>query len=92
MAERLTYDTLRAGTVRQVAQLMAAAAITAAKSGGQLFNAGKPLFIETVIVEDRATLQELAEWMRARGKERRENLWFRDAEAADVINAVLLSD
>ena len=89
MAEHLTYDTLRADTVRQVAQLMAAAAITAPKSGGQLFNAGKPLFMETVIVEDRATLNELAEWMRARGKERRENIWFRDAQIADVIDAVL---
>ena len=63
---------------------MAAAAITAPKSGGQLFIAGKPNFMETVIVDDRATLHELAEWMRARGKERRENIWFRDAEVADA--------
>jgi hypothetical protein len=35
---------------------MAAAAITAPKSGGQLFLAGKHLFIETVIVDDRETL------------------------------------
>jgi len=89
VTEHLTYDTIRADTVRQVAKLMAAAAITAPKSGGQLFNAGKPLFMETVIVDDRDTLHELAEWMRARGKERRENIWFRDAEAADLIDAVL---
>ena len=38
----LGYDELRAETVRQVAKLMAAAAITAPKSGGQLFLAGKP--------------------------------------------------
>jgi hypothetical protein len=38
------YDDLRADTVRQVAKLMAAAAITAPKSGGQLFMQGKPLF------------------------------------------------
>lgn len=89
MAEHLNYDTLRADTVRHVAQLMAAAAITAPKSGGQLFNAGKHLFIETVIVDDRETLHSLAEWMRGRGAERRENIWFRDAEAADLIDAVL---
>lgn len=45
---------------------MAAAAITAPKSGGQLFLAGKHLFIESVIVDDGDTLHELAEWMRAR--------------------------
>jgi uncharacterized ferredoxin-like protein len=89
MVDHLNYDTLRADTVRQVAQLMAAAAITAPKSGGQLFNAGKPNFMETVIVEDRETLHMLAEWMRARGKERRENIWFRDAELADLIDAVV---
>ena len=49
----LDYDDLRADTVRQVAKLMAAAAITAPKSGGQLFLAGKPTFMETVIVDDR---------------------------------------
>ena len=41
MTEHLGYDDLRADTVRQVAKLMAAAAITAPKSGGQLFLAGK---------------------------------------------------
>ena len=79
MTEHLGYDDLRADTVRQVAKLMAAAAITAPKSGGQLFLAGKHNFMETVIVEDPATRHELAEWMRARGKERREVIWFRDA-------------
>jgi uncharacterized ferredoxin-like protein len=89
MADHLDYDSLRADTVRQVAKLMAASAITAPKSGGQLFLAGKHLFIETVIVDDRDTLSELASWMRARGKERREAIWFRDAEAAEAIDAVL---
>jgi uncharacterized ferredoxin-like protein len=89
MAEHLDYDSLRADTVRHVAKLMAASAITAPKSGGQLFNAGKHLFIETVIVDDREALGMLAGWMRARGAERRENIWFRDAEAADLIDAVL---
>jgi uncharacterized ferredoxin-like protein len=89
MTDRLDYDGLRADTVRQVAKLMAAAAITAPKSGGQLFLAGKHLFIETVIVDDRETLDRLAGWMRARGKERREAIWFRDAEAAQAIDVVL---
>ena len=89
MTDHLDYDSLRADTVRQVAKLMAAAAITAPKSGGQLFLAGKHLFIETVIVDDRETLNQLAAWMRARGKERREAIWFRDAEGAEAIDAVL---
>jgi hypothetical protein len=42
MSGTIGYEELRAATVRQVAQLMAAAAITAPKSGGQLFLAGKP--------------------------------------------------
>src|SRR5215213_7020578 len=90
MTEHLRYDDLRADTVRQVAKLMAAAAITAPKSGGQLFLAGKHNFIETVIVEDTDTRHRLAEWMRARGKERREAIWFRDADVAEAIDAVLL--
>ena len=89
MSEHLDYDALRSDTVRQVAKLMAASAITAPKSGGQLFKQGKHLFIETVIVDDRATLDTLAAWLRARGKERRETIWFRDAEVADTIDAVL---
>jgi uncharacterized ferredoxin-like protein len=89
MTEHLDYDGLRADTVRQVAKLMAAAAITAPKSGGQLFLAGKHNFMETVIVDDRETLATLSAWMRARGKERRETIWFRDAEIADVVDAVL---
>src|SRR3954451_14380233 len=89
MTEHLGYDELRADTVRQVAMLMAAAAITAPKSGGQMFLAGKPNFIETVIVDDRDTLTRLSAWMRARGKERREAIWFRDADVADAIDAVL---
>jgi hypothetical protein len=40
----LDYDAIRADTVRQVAKLMAAAAITAPTSGGQLSLQGKHLF------------------------------------------------
>jgi hypothetical protein len=54
MTGTLGYDDIRAATVRQVAQLMAAAAITAPKSGGQLFLAGQPNFMETVIADDTA--------------------------------------
>jgi len=35
MSGTIGYEELRAGTILQVAQLMAAAAITAPKSGGQ---------------------------------------------------------
>jgi uncharacterized ferredoxin-like protein len=89
MTGHLDYEAIRAETVRQVAKLMAAAAITAPKSGGQLFLAGKHNFIETVIVDDPATRANLADWMRARGKERRENIWFRDADVAEAVDAVL---
>lgn len=90
MTGHLGYDDIRAEAVAQVAKLMAAAAITAPKSGGQLFLAGKHTFMETVIVDDEETLAQLAGWMRARGKERREAIWFRDAEVAEAIDAVLL--
>jgi uncharacterized ferredoxin-like protein len=83
-------DELRIEAVRQVGALMAAAAITAPKSGGQLFLAGRHSFMETVLVDDRETLTELAGWMRARGQERRETIWFRDADVAEAIDAVLL--
>src|SRR5215207_2306489 len=89
VSEHLDYDAIRPDAVLQVAKLMAAAAVTAPKSGGMLFLAGKHLFIETVIVDDRDTLTELAAWMRARGKERRETIWFRDADVADAIDATL---
>jgi uncharacterized ferredoxin-like protein len=89
MSGTIGYEELRAATVRQVAQLMAAAAITAPKSGGQLFLAGKPNFMETVITDDPATRRQLATWMRARGKERRERIWFRDADAAEAVDAIL---
>lgn len=89
MTEHLDYEAIRADTVRQVAKLMAAAAITAPKSGGQLFIAGKHNFVETVIVDDSATKRDLAEWIRARGKERREAIWFRDADVAEAVDAIL---
>ncbi len=83
------FGDLRGPVVRQVGQLMAAAAMTAPKSGGQMLGAGAPVFIETVLVDDREILTRLAGWMRARGKERREAIWFRDADAAEAIDAVL---
>ena len=89
MTEHLDYEAIRADTVRQVAKLMAAAAITAPKSGGQLFIAGKPNFVETVIVDDTETKHALAEWIRARGKERRQAIWFRDADVAEAVDAIL---
>lgn len=89
MNQNLGYDDLRADTVRQVAKLMAGAAITAPKSGGQLFLAGKPNLMETVVVDDADERHRLAEWLRARGTERREQIWFRDAEVAEAVDAIL---
>jgi uncharacterized ferredoxin-like protein len=89
MTVPIDHESLRTDTVIQVAKLMAAAAITAPKSGGQLFLAGRPDFMETVIVADPAERHALAEWLRARGKERRETIWFRDAEVAEAVDAIL---
>jgi uncharacterized ferredoxin-like protein len=88
-AAPIRYDDVRGPVVRQVGQLMAAAAMTAPKSGGQLLAAGAPTFLETVLVDAPATLTRLAEWMRARGTERREAIWFRDADAAQALDGVL---
>src|SRR5215510_974486 len=76
-------------SVRHVAKLCAVAAMTAPKSGGQLFLKGGTPFIETVIVEERATLMKLAEWLRARGEKQREPIWFRDADTAEKVDLVL---
>jgi hypothetical protein len=50
MTNNLDPGATGSAAVRQVANLMAAAAVTAPKSGGQLFLAGKPAFLETVII------------------------------------------
>ncbi len=76
-------------SVRHVAKLCAVAAMTAPKSGGQLFLKGGTPFIETVIVEDKATLKKLADWLRARGEKHREAIWFRDADTAEKLDLVL---
>jgi hypothetical protein len=67
MVEHLDYEALRGETVVQVAKMMAAAAITAPKSGGQLFPQGKHTLMETIIVADIDPKTELATWMRCRG-------------------------
>jgi len=72
-----------------VAKLCAVAAMTAPKSGGQLFLKGSKPFIETVIVQDRDTLQRLADWLRARGDKLKDPIWFRDADTADKLDLVL---
>jgi uncharacterized ferredoxin-like protein len=75
--------------LRHVAKLCATAAMTAPKSGGQLFLRGGKPFIETVIVEDKPTLTRLAEWLRARGNKLREPIWYRDADTAEKLDLVL---
>src|SRR2546430_17714569 len=52
--------------VANVAKMCAVSAMTAPKSGGQLFLKGSKPFIETTIVRDKETLHRLAEWLRAR--------------------------
>lgn len=75
--------------IRHVAKLCAVAAITAPKSGGQLFLKGGGPFIETVIVDDPATLKRLADWIRARGERHRAPIWFRDADTTEKLDVVL---
>ena len=84
-----SIDEAKSELVRTVARLCAAAAVTAPKSGGQLFLRGKPLFIETVFIDDRETLRRLADWMRRRGHERRQAIWLRDAALAERLDGVL---
>ena len=61
MTQHVDFGGLRTDTIRQVAKLMAAAAITALKSGGTLFLQGNHLFIETIIVDHHDTFRERAE-------------------------------
>lgn len=75
--------------LRQVAQLCAVSAMTAPKSGGQLFLKGAKPFIETVVVENKDDLRRLAEWMRARGQKLKQAIWYRDAETAEKVDLVL---
>jgi len=89
MVQHLNYDALRGETVVQVAKMMAAAAITAPKSGGMLFLQGKHNFMETIIVSDADTKKALSNWMRARGAERRETIWYRDADVAEAVDAIV---
>ena len=63
--------------------------MTAPKSGGQLFLKGSPQFIETVWLEDADEKARLAGWMRARGRERREAIWFRDAALCERVDGIL---
>ena len=79
----------RRATVRDVAAQMAAAAITAPKSGGQLLLAGKPKFMETILVDDPDERRAIATWLRSRGVERREQIWFRDADVAEAVDAIV---
>lgn len=75
--------------LRHVAQLCAVAAMTAPKSGGQLFLKGSKPFIETVMVEERDTLQRLADWLRTRGTQLKDPIWFRDADTTEKLDLVL---
>ncbi len=82
-------DALRTDALQHVASLCAAAAVTAPKSGGQLFLRGSPPFIETFWLADKEKQRLLAGWLRARGRERREPIWFRDAGLCERVNGIL---
>ncbi len=75
--------------LRHVAQLCTVAAMTAPKSGGQLFLKGSQPFIETVIIEDREKLSSMADWLRERGNKLKAPIWFRDAESTEKLDLVL---
>ncbi len=75
--------------LRSIAKLCAVAAMTAPKSGGQLFLKGAKPFIETVIVEDKTMLKQLADWLREQGQQHKEAIWFRDADMAEKLDLVL---
>jgi uncharacterized ferredoxin-like protein len=85
----MNFDALRTDTLQHVAGLCAAAAMTAPKSGGQLFLRGRPPFIETVWLADQAQQHALAAWLRARGRERQEPIWFRDASVCERVGGIL---
>lgn len=76
-------------SVRHVAKLCAVAAMTAPKSGGQLFLKGGTPFIETVIVEEKPVLKRLADWLRAQGDKHKEAIWYRDADTAEKLDVVV---
>jgi uncharacterized ferredoxin-like protein len=84
-----SIDEAKGDVIRSVGRLCAAAAVTAPKSGGQLFLRGKPLFIETVSIDDHETLLRIAGWMRRRGRERRKEIWLHDAALAERLDGVL---
>ena len=76
-------------SIRHVAKLCAVAAMTAPKSGGQLFLKGAKPFIETTIVEEKETLRKLSVWLREQGNLHKEAIWFRDADTAEQLDLVL---
>lgn len=85
----MNFDALRTDALQHVASLCAAAAMTAPKSGGQLLLKGSPPFLETVWLADKERQRELAAWLRARGRERREPIWFRDADLCARVDGIL---
>ena len=75
--------------VGNVARFCAVAAVTAPKSGGQLFLKGSKPFIETVIVDDKETLRRLAQWLRERGTKLKNPIFFRDADTTEKVDLIL---
>src|SRR6266566_2417927 len=72
--------------VENVAKMCALSAMTAPKSGEQLFLKGSKPFIETTIVRVRETLDRLAEWLRARGTKLKNPIFLRDADTTEKVD------
>src|SRR5947208_14485008 len=77
--------------VANVAKMCAVSAMTAPKSGGQLFLKGSKPFIETTIVQDKETLHRLAEWLRAPGTKAKNPIFFRDADPTEKVDLILFT-
>jgi len=75
--------------LRRVAELCTVAAITAPKSGGQLFLKGSKSFLEVRLVDDSETLHRISGWIRERGHKLNNPIWERDADTVDRTDQIL---
>ena len=84
-----SIDEAKGELIRSVARLCARCRRDRAEIRRPALFADKPLFIETVFIDDRETLLRLAGWMKQRGRERRQAIWLRDAALAERLDGVL---
>lgn len=83
-SQRVRDDQSRANfsVLHQVAEVCVVAAVTAPKSGCQLFLKGSPPLLESIIVDSGEVRSRLAVWLRDRGARTSNHLWDRDADTA----------